>query len=219
MEVKADERQLRHRYKFILISVLLFIPLFIFKGIGLFDFWWWFTANILVLLTPILIFDKDFLPVIMTGFKKNAAAKITIGLTSAAVLYLVFYAGNFLSQRFFPFTQSGIVDIYNFRGSASVLRITLLMLFIIGPGEELIWRGFIQRALADRCGSFNGFLLTAGFYTLVHLFSGNLMLVLAASVCGLFWGWLYRWKGSMIVNGVSHIFWDIAVFIVFPFTG
>ena len=43
------------------------------------------------------------------------------------------------------------------------------------------------------------------------------MLVLAAMVCGIFWGLLYLRFESPLINMVSHTVWDIAVFIVFPF--
>ena len=62
-----------------------------------------------------------------------------------------------------------------------------------------------------------GFALTALLYTAVHLSSGNIMLVLAAAVCGVFWGWLYLRFRSPILNIVSHTLWDLAVFVVFPF--
>ncbi len=54
-------------------------------------------------------------------------------------------------------------------------------------------------------------------YTAVHLASGNIMLVLAAAVCGVFWGWLYLRYRSPVLNIVSHTLWDLAVFVVFPF--
>jgi hypothetical protein len=43
------------------------------------------------------------------------------------------------------------------------------------------------------------------------------MLVLAAAVCGLFWGVLYLRTGSILLVAVSHTLWDIAVFVLFPF--
>ena len=43
------------------------------------------------------------------------------------------------------------------------------------------------------------------------------MLVLAAAVCGLFWGYLYMRTGSALLVVVSHTVWDIAVFLIVPF--
>ena len=44
------------------------------------------------------------------------------------------------------------------------------------------------------------------------------MLLLAALVCGVFWGWLYIRFDSILLNAVSHTAWDVAVFLIFPFS-
>jgi membrane protease YdiL (CAAX protease family) len=90
------------------------------------------------------------------------------------------------------------------------------MIFLIGPGEELFWRGFLQRRLQADYGPWYGFLISAAIYSLVHIGSGNPMLVLAAGVCGLFWGFLYLRYRSLLMNMVSHKLWDVAIFLLFP---
>ena len=40
--------------------------------------------------------------------------------------------------------------------------------------------------------------------------------VLAALTAGLFWGLLYKRTGSALIIIVSHVVWDIAVFLVVP---
>lgn len=42
------------------------------------------------------------------------------------------------------------------------------------------------------------------------------MLILAAGLCGLFWGFLYVQNGSILLNIVSHTVWDVAIFLLFP---
>ena len=73
------------------------------------------------------------------------AFNIMMGLFSALLLFAVFKAGNIVSRALFDFAETGIDSIYNFKGGASHLRIALLMLVVIGPGEELLWRGFFQK--------------------------------------------------------------------------
>jgi hypothetical protein len=43
------------------------------------------------------------------------------------------------------------------------------------------------------------------------------MLILAAAVCGVFWGWLYLRFRSPLLNVVSHAVWDLLVFVILPF--
>jgi membrane protease YdiL (CAAX protease family) len=199
-------------------GLILFSILFVFRGIGRFDFWWWFASNILVLVTLTLLFDKEYLSLIRNDFKNNLVKKIFIGFISAAILYLVFYIGQVFSQKIFPFAERGIADVYMFKESASAIKITLLLLFVTSPGEELFWRGFLQRSYGNRYGKTAGLIIVTACYTLVHAGSGNPMLVLAAFLCGLYWGLLYMWKKSVVINITSHTLWALAVFVVFPFT-
>src|SRR5512143_3343403 len=133
------------------------------------------------------------------------------------LLYGVFAAGQGTALRIFPFAAAGIGHVYALREGVPLLRILLLIGIVIGPGEEIFWRGFFQESAGTTTSRSYGFALTVLLYTAVHLASGNIMLVLAAAVCGLFWGWLYFRYRSPLLNAISHTVWDVAVFVVFPF--
>jgi membrane protease YdiL (CAAX protease family) len=198
-------------------AVALFVPLFLTGGIGPFDFWWWMTVNLVALLTLVQFVDASWRHALVSDFQDHPARKAAAGILSALVLYGIFWLGNKLSCFLFPGAARDIAAVYGYKGQASGLRIALLMLLIIGPGEELFWRGFLQRRLANRLDGRRGWLWATGVYTAIHLVSGNPMLVVAAGVCGLFWGWLYWKRGSLLLNIVSHTIWDIGVFLLFPF--
>ena len=54
-------------------------------------------------------------------------------------------------------------------------------------------------------------------YTLVHVPSLNPMLILAAMVCGIAWGGLYRlFPKQLPAILVSHALWDAAAFVWWP---
>jgi len=199
-------------------AVLLFTPLFIFRGIGPLDFWWWMSGALVLLIGAGAALDPDYCPLLRTDFRNGPGRKVLMGAASAAVLYAVFYFANAASRALFSFAAGGISDVYGFRGEASFLRVGLLLALIIGPGEELFWRGFLQRRWEKRFGRNRGLAAAAALYAAVHLGSGNPMLILAAAVCGVFWGVLYRKTGSVIACAVSHTLWDLAVFLFFPFT-
>jgi len=200
-----------------LLAILLFVPLFITRGLGPIDFWWWLSANLLILISIVFFMDKSWRLAIAQDMAGNILFKIGLGILSALLLYVVFFVGNFISRNIFTFAGSGIQDVYAFKMGISKFRIGILMIFIIGPGEELFWRGFLQRNLQIKAGKYLGFALATGIYTFIHLGSGNIMLVLAAGVCGLFWGYLYLRYNSMILNVISHTLWDVTVFLLFPF--
>jgi membrane protease YdiL (CAAX protease family) len=207
----------RRLFLLALTAALLFVPLFVLRRIGPLDFWWLMSLDLILLLFLSFLGVRRFGRILLADLRDGLARKILLGILSAFVLYGFFYAGKALSSAFLPFAGEGIRRIYGFRGEASTLRIVLLMIFVIGPGEEIFWRASLQRLFMDRWGDRLGWFISAALYSLVHLGSGNLILVLAAAACGLFWGWLYRRYRSIILVAVSHTIWDILVFVVFRF--
>jgi membrane protease YdiL (CAAX protease family) len=199
------------------LAVMMFSPMFVLHQAGPFDFWWWMSANLVVLLAICFLADREYLPLLKIDLNVGLFRKIVIGLLSAAFLYILFFVGNYLSRKWFNFAGSGIEGVYSFKGDAAGIRIAMLMLMLIGPGEELFWRGFLQRKFSIKTGKWIGFILALLLYTGVHIFTGNFMLVMAAFICGLFWGWMYLKYNSMVINVVSHTVWDIVVFLVLPF--
>ncbi|MDR2016841.1 MAG: CPBP family intramembrane metalloprotease, partial [Burkholderiales bacterium] len=84
--------------------------------------------------------------------------------------------------------------------------------------ETIFWQGFVQRNLMTRWGDLTGFAVTTLIYSLVHLWSFNVMLLMAAAVCGIFWGGLYMLlkPRNLWPLLISHAVWDVMVFILFP---
>lgn len=144
--------------------------------------------------------------------------QVAIGVALAVVLWGVFWVGDKVSQWLFGFARPQVDAIYTIKGGTSPVLIACLLLFIIGPAEELFWRGFIQRRLMARWGPNAGFAVATLCYTLIHIWSLNFMLVMAALSCGIIWGGLYRlrpdWLPALII---SHALWDAAAFVIFPF--
>ncbi len=141
---------------------------------------------------------------------------VVIGLLAAIFLYIVFWAGHSISTRILPFAASQIDSIYSIRPGQNLAGISLLLLFIIGPAEEIFWRGFVQRRLCRKYGLLAGFIAAVAFYTLVHIWSFNFMLIAAAAICGGFWGLLYMGTGNLWTCIISHAVWDVVIFIIFP---
>lgn len=140
----------------------------------------------------------------------------TLGIASALFLYLVFWLGEFLSSRVFFSSSHEISAIYSFRNQGNPWVILLLLLFVIGPCEEIFWRGFVQSSLSRIFGKVRGFVFVSMLYGLVHVWGANLMLVLAALTCGFFWGWLYQRKGELAPVIISHALWDALIFVILP---
>lgn len=199
------------------LAILMFSPMFVLRQVGPIDFWWWMTINLSILISLSIITDWEYYYILSKDFTKSILKKIMIGLISAMVLYFVFFLGNYLSRLWFDFAGPGIENVYKFKGDAAGIRIAILMLLIIGPGEELFWRGYLQRKFSKKYGKWTGLIIALILYTGVHIFTGNFMLIMAAFICGLFWAWMYLKYESMLINVISHTAWDIVVFLLLPF--
>ena len=140
-----------------------------------------------------------------------------IGVVLAALLWGVFWLGDKISAWVLPFTVKQVDTIYELGNNINAPLVGLALLFIVGPAEEIFWRGTFQRKLSDWRGPNWGFIGMLICYSLVHIWSFNFMLVMAAAVAGGFQGLVYRlFPKSLWPLIVSHALWDVAVFLVFP---
>ncbi len=147
-------------------------------------------------------------------------AWIVWGLGSALVLYGAFWLGDSLARSMFDFAPEQVGRIYGLRAGRSPWRIGLLLFFLIGPAEEIYWRGFLQRTLEIRLsGALSGWLVAASVYGLIHVWALNFMLFMAALLCGLFWGLLFYWTRNLWPGMISHAVWDVMIFLLLPIGG
>ncbi len=182
------------------------------------NFWWAMTASACILIAlSTLAQRRDGGSSVLSQFTIFNFKEVFLGIGIAVVLWFVFYVGDKVSQWMFDFARPQVNLIYDMKTGNQPWLIALLLLFIIGPAEEIFWRGYIQRQLSQRWSPNVGFLVTTAIYTAVHLPSGNFMLVMAAMVCGVAWGGLYRLMPQHFPAIVlSHALWDAAAFVWFP---
>ncbi len=141
-----------------------------------------------------------------------------LGALSALALYIIFFVGNALAPYIVPHARDSVGGIYALGTGSNRILVFLLLLLITGPGEEIFWRGFLQKHLMDKWGNVGGYVATTVIYAAVHVFSGNLILTLAAFIAGAFWGALYLWRRDVFLLVVSHSLWSAFIFAVFPIT-
>jgi membrane protease YdiL (CAAX protease family) len=139
-----------------------------------------------------------------------------IGLGSAGVLYAIFQIGDRLARWILPKGGSEIGDIYGLESLRPRKELAARLALIIGPAEELFWRGWVQERLMRKFGLLPGLALGVAAYGSAHLVTGNLTLIGAATVAGAFWGGLSALgvpPGALIL---SHSIWDVFIFLIAP---
>jgi uncharacterized protein len=171
-------------------------------------FWYMFTATMLLLISYSIIKEDVDDAVALSIY-------LTYGVISGLVLYLLFWTGDFLFNLLQIPIQADISRLYKLFSPTLFWHYLSLMLIAV-PGEEIFWRGFIQKRLLHYMGQRWSVIVSSLMYASVSLYSGEWILVLAAVISGLFWGSLYIWKRSIPLVIVSHLVFDLFIFILFP---
>lgn len=192
----------------LLLWTLLFSPL----TAPRFDFWELMTGSALLLMGLATLFAPAWWERL-----RFTRANLMWGVAIAVLLWCLFWIGDKAASRLFAFACPEVEAVYGLREGISPWTLSLLLLLIIGPAEEIFWRGYVQGRLSGRLGATRGFVVATALYTLVHLPSCNLMLILAALAAGTVWGLCYRlFPERYTAILLSHALWDAAIFVWFP---
>ncbi len=176
------------------------------------NFWGMMCISAVVLVTLTFFSEIKWWKDLMSGWKTVAA-----GIGLAVGLWCVFWIGDKAASWLFDFARPQVDMIYGIRSGISPVLLSFLLVFLIGPAEEIFWRGYVQRSLSDRIGKNLGYVAATLAYAGVHVPSGNFMLVMAALVAGAVWGLFYRlFPRKFMALVISHALWDAAVFVWFP---
>ena len=141
---------------------------------------------------------------------------VGLGLASAATLYVTFQVGDRFARRFVPGGEAQIRDIYALRKLRPRGEIAARLVAIIGPAEEVFWRGFVQATLARILGRWRGAAAGTAAYSGVHVVTGNFTLIGAAGVAGAHWAALSAMGMPLGALIVSHAAWDVWIFLLQP---
>lgn len=127
------------------------------------------------------------------------------GLVMIAATHILFP----LAVRLFPGLQAQTEALYQSLGTPTPSKLAIIVFVILG--EELVWRGAVQTALARRFGAIPTVLLAALLYGAGHAPVGMPLLAVVALCCGLYWSALRALTGSLVAVLITHILWDLTV--------
>jgi hypothetical protein len=197
------------------LAFVLWVVMFVLQP---FNFWAMLTFTTSLLSAVAFVFGRPLL-----SGRELTAKNVFIGVVLAALLYAVFYLGNqflLLVSRLFPSLlpdpEGNIASVYANLGGLPPSLVAFLLFFPIGFGEEIFWRGFVQRRFRESGTPTSAFILTTLLYVAIHVPTGNPVLILAALTCGLFWGGFYWATGRLVPVLVSHMLWDPFIFVIVP---
>ncbi len=132
-----------------LLIVLSFAFLFYYQHLGPIDFWW-LMALLILFFTILIIFNPRERLSIRRNILSRPIRYIFIGLVTAFVLYGLFYLGFLFILKICPQISHYVHNVYALKQNVSSWRLIFLLSLFIGPGEEILWRWFLQGHWAEK---------------------------------------------------------------------
>lgn len=147
--------------------------------------------------------DLGFIPVSLPD--KRDGVVIVGG--SIALLGLLFVASTIITTLGLNSAQNQIVEVGREHPNVFLLLIPLQFL-LVGPGEELLFRGLVQGTLRETLHSACAIVLASALFASIHLVSltgeGKLVYIGTAFVLALVLGATYEYTGNLTVPAFMH---------------
>ena len=131
---------------------------------------------------------------------------VTLGGFLLLIVILV-AASRVLSSLGIQSAQNQIVEIGNQNPIVFLLLVPLSFL-LVGPGEELLFRGLIQGTLAESFHPVRAIILASALFAIVHIFSlsgqGKLVYIGIVFALALVLGATYEYTDNLVVPALIH---------------
>ena len=145
----------------------------------------------------------DFVPLTMPD-RRDVAVTIA-GIVT--LLGLLVVASTIIDSLGLQSAQNQIVTIGQ-QNPAVFLLLVPLSFLVVGPGEELLYRGLVQGTLRETLHPVRAIVLASALFASIHLFSltgeGKLVYVGIAFVLALVLGATYEYTDNLAVPAVIH---------------
>lgn len=171
-------------------------------------FWYMYTFALLLLMSYALLFTKFFdeLP---------TWESLVFGLGYGTVIYALI-AGSYRVLQLLPFPIEASISSFLANFAPVSIWHYLLLMFIIVPGEEIFWRGYVQQKLKKYMPVSLAILASSTLFGLALGLGGFIPGMLAGVAAGIILGALYEWKRSMPLLIITHLVMVVLLFLVKP---
>jgi membrane protease YdiL (CAAX protease family) len=171
-----------------------------------------FVGFILVAVGYAVLFDhRDLLPFRVPSLRD--VGFVVLGFVSLFVVALV---GGYLIQLLgAQQAQNQAVELGR-QDPILFLYLVPVAIFLVGPGEEMIFRGIVQGLLKRAYGFVPGLLGASVLFGVVHIVAlqgtGKVTYMVLAAGLGLVLGLLYEYTKNLVVPSLVHGIWNAFLF-------
>ena len=144
----------------LVVAAVLWAVMFSPQTMPLINFWEMMAGSALTLAVLACLFDRSWLKESVWN-----PQSLLLGIALAAALWGVFWTGDKVAAWLFDFARPQVDMIYGLKESTNPLFLTLLLLLVTGPAEEIFWRGYVQRTISHRWNPNAGFAITTAVYS------------------------------------------------------
>ena len=140
------------------------------------------------------------------GLKKASLRILTIVSVAAVLLFLIGVGISIAEDAVFGSDPTGelVEKTVMPRGSFQLIAMISLSLVLVGPCEELAFRGLIQKGFENSFGKTKGLLIASVLFGLVHGLN-TLYSIVPALVAGLVLGYVWQHtRGNTIASALMH---------------
>ncbi|MEH7380666.1 CPBP family intramembrane glutamic endopeptidase [Bacillus sp. JJ1533] len=172
-------------------------------------FWVIFTISFFLLSAAAITFGKF-------DFKPPSIVNIAVAILSGLLMYGLFYIGKSGSAILFPNELTNVTHLYRKIQPHLSWHFVALFLIII-PGEELFWRGFIQKKIEAKFENKQLVIVISSLlYMSANIYTFNPLFLLATFAGGVVWGTLYMWQHNILLTILSHLVFNLFLLVLFP---
>ncbi|MDR4886899.1 type II CAAX endopeptidase family protein [Fredinandcohnia sp. QZ13] len=189
---------------FILVHILLAISF-----LSDLPFWIMFTISFFLLSIAAIRYGKF-------DTKTISITNLAFAILSGLLMYGLFFTGKISSELLFPNVLTDVSALYMKVQPQLTWHYMVLFLIII-PGEELFWRGFIQKKVEDHFeNKLLVIVISSLLYMSANLYTFNPLFLLATFAGGVVWGTLYMWNRNILLTILSHLVFNLFFLVLFP---
>ncbi len=165
---------------------------------------------------------KELIREILLGF--------LLGLLSVFLVFLLQFCSYYLIKLIYHVDIYNFLEAINFEGLAllipnnlfDLILFILMMSFLIGVPEEIMFRGFVQRSFENSLTKPAALVLTAAYFAFFHIFLFVLnpiiffFMVIPYLGLSILLGLIRNWRGDIIATIFMHIVYNSTqTFIIF----
>jgi membrane protease YdiL (CAAX protease family) len=142
--------------------------------------------------------------------------EVCLGLACGVLMAGLTQLAYPIGEAILPGLSAWVAPLYSNLRQPPGPYLALPILVLVVVAEECVWRGLLIDMLQRRYSDSQVVLLSTALYAIPHLFSGSWLLMGVVLICGVIWSRLRLMTGSLVVPLLTHLVWDLGVFVMFP---